>query len=1505
MAKNTPVPNPDSSTSLVPIVAIGASAGGQEAVVELLQNLSPTTGLAYVYIQHLDPMQDSRLADILSRATAMQVHEAEHLMRIEPNQFYIIPPDRDLEVLDGVLTLVPRTARSIIHMPIDQFFLSLAQRQKGGAIAIVLSGAASDGTLGLRAIKSTGGITFAQDETARFQSMPRSAIAEGVVDRVLSPAGIAHELERLSHQTSIFQQTILTESQEAESAEASIPEPAVGSDEDLKSIIQLLRRATGVDFSHYKVTTIRRRIIRRTLLYKLDSLGDYAEYLRQHPEEATLLYDDLLINVTNFFRDTETMDYIQKVLFPQLLRDKPVQEPIRIWVPACSTGQEAYSLAILLLEVLGERALSRPIQLFATDLSESAVAKARMGSYTRGEMMDVSPGRLQRFFTKVDDHYWINKSVRDLCVFAPHNLLKDPPFSRLDLISCRNLLIYLDSTLQRKAITTFHYALTPSGYLILGKSETVGSSAPLFSQLEKNYKVFSRKNDVDSRASFTMSPRQLDNDRGMYRPLGLSKSSEQTDNTVTNRTALPGPVSDLDKVVDNLLLSQYVPASVVVNQDLEILQFRGSTGLFLEPSPGKASLNLIKMARPSLVFELRNVIHKAQKLGASVRKSGLEVKLKTTTHYVAIEAIPLDTATEERLFLVIFDEIEPPVVPVTRSADARNRRIKELETELANLREDMRSIIEEQEASNEELQSANEEIISSNEELQSINEELETSKEEIESTNEELLTINQELQVRNDQLSESYQFAEDIFGTIREATLVLDTDLRVKSANPAFYKLFKLNDEDTERRLIYELGNRQWDIPELRLMLTDIITSDVQFLGFELTYRSVETGEKILSLNARRVVRQQESILLAIEDITEHRRAQRLLAEREAWFHQIADNAPTLIWVTDANGRITFLNKVWLAYTGRTMEDVMEQGLTLGMHPDDQPGYRQQYDTSIRERAAFSSEYRLRRHDGNYHWMLENAQPIFSRDDTFAGYIGSSVDIQLQKEATLEMEEMSRRIQERTLELEQISARLSQAQIIARIGSFERNFATGTLLVSDEMYHLFGYEPGSITFTVELVDQQTHPDDRDAINVRIEAAKQDCQPFTYVRRIYRPDGQLRYLYNQHEVSCDEAGNPLGFIGIAQDITDRIEVELQLQQTAQNLQAVLNSSPASIGFFKAVRDEEETIIDFRLMVCNQEFAQVFGQPIQQLIGQLVSQLSTKLWQEHTVETICHVLETGEPFGEERYDSSTDLWMNRTLTKYGDDVLLTSLDVTALKTAEQQQEYLLNELEKSNEDLQILTQLRQHIQERSELLRSTSHDLRGNFGIIQGAATLLDMAKSDEERAQMLDMLQRNLRQATQMLTELLDVARLEAGQEERQITSFDVAELLAGLVESAQPLASERGLWLRSEGSKSLIVEGDNVKIHRIAQNLLLNALKYTKTGGVTVRWETLATDRWQLLIADTGPGLPQNKGKGQGEGIGLLITKQLCDLLDCHMDIDSQPGVGTHFRLSFPQHYPA
>jgi len=991
----------------VPVVAIGGSAGGMEAFTELLEHLSPETGMSYVYIQHLDPVYESQLAAILAKHTQMPVFEAEHFMRIEPNMVYVIPPNKNIEIVDGVLTLAPRQDHSILNLPIDRFFISLAERQKEGAIAVVLSGNASDGTQGLKAIKMAGGITFAQDASAKFHSMPKSAIAEGVVDLVLSPSKIAGELERLGKQTPIIQE-VMTRTDDSE-----VP---ADQDEEMRGIIQLIKKSTGTDFSHYKINTIRRRMIRRMLLHQLETLEDYAKYMRQHTAEVSLLYNDLLINVTSFFRDAETTDYLQQTVLPRILHLKENGDPIRIWIPACSTGEEVYSIAILIMEVLGEQASNTAIQIFATDLSEAAIAKARLGIYSQQDVLSVGPKRLQRFFTKVDHHYRIVKQIRDLCVFAPHNVFRDPPFSRIDVISCCNLLIYLDATLQKKIIATFHYALNTNGYLILGRSETIGNSTQLFSQIDKKYKLYARRNDSVSRLGFEMVPLLRATERPGPPPLQKIPVKENTIGTI-----------DLEEVVNNVLLHQYTPASVVINQGLEIMQFRGATSVFLEPASGKASLNLLKMARPGLAFELRNAVRKCIKSGQTVQRSGLEIKIRDKIQLVGFEVLALNSISEDPLFLVILREEAAAYSASQYPAQSKNRRVKELEEELITVREDMRSIIEEQETSNEELQSANEEIVSSNEELQSINEELETSKEEIESSNEELMTINQELQSRNTELAEANDYAETIFNTIQEAVLTLDKDLRIRSVNNAFIDTFNVQIEDTQGRLLYELGNRQWDIPELRLMLEEVMTKNAPFKGYEITHTFPLIGEKVMLLSSRKIMRsdhRQQLVLLAIEDITERRQAEQLIAEREMWFRQMSDNAPVMIWVASPDKRRTFFNRTWLEFTGRTLEQEIGNGWLEGVHPDDRMRCLEAYTSNLDVRQAYQIEYRLRRHDGDYRWTLGVDKPSYSPSGEFTGYIGTCTDIHAQKVLN---EELDKHVKERTRELLEVNTQLERS----------------------------------------------------------------------------------------------------------------------------------------------------------------------------------------------------------------------------------------------------------------------------------------------------------------------------------------------------------------------------------------------------------------------------------------------------------------------------------------------
>ncbi|MES2138529.1 MAG: CheR family methyltransferase [Bacteroidota bacterium] len=849
-----------------PIVAIGASAGGLESVTQLLQNLPSKTGMSFIYMQHLSPDYKSVLVDLLSRVTQMKVIEATNSMLIDPNTVYVIPAGKEMIVSAGYIKLSPRKKDRSSFLSIDSFFSSLAEQHKEQVIGIVLSGSATDGTIGLKAIKHEGGLTFAQDNSAKFNSMPKSAIAAGVVDFVLSPKEIARKLVNLS-KFGFVKHRIFGKGKEDEIDNENV---------DLKRIIRLLREGVGVDFTHYKMNTIKRRILRRLVLNKKKTLKAYATFLSKNSQELDTLYQDLLINVTNFFRDVEAHLYLKASVFPKLLKSKAADEMLRIWVAACSTGEEAYSMAMTILEIQGNKSNNKGVQIFATDLSEPAINKARIGEYTKQELEAVSPERLKRFYTKSDGGYRIAKSVRDMCIFAPHNILSDPPFSRVDFISCRNLLIYLESAAQKKVISMFHYALNDGGYLMLGESETIGTLGHLFANVNKKFKIYARKKSTgirvlpDTILGFrrTISPKKI---------VSLHSEKHVSTNSI-----------DLDKTIDSILLSTYVPPSVIINYDMDILQFRGATSLYLQHSAGKASLNILKLIRPEIAFELRTAIHNAIKTKKRVQKSGIEIKIDSSLKTIRLEVVPLSINWDEPLLLILFNDQEKIEVGESITKGSRNnslqkdRKIKKLEDELMAMRNDLRSITEEQESANQELQSANEEIASSNEEFQSVNEELETSKEEIESTNEELITTNQELQMRNELLTESYNYSEAILVTIHEPMIILDKNVRVKSANKSFYDKFHLKEDTTEGVPLYELGNRQLNIPRLRKLIEDVYSKGKGFEDFEVKLKFPGAGEKIMLLNAKRIVQSSHNehlILLAFHDITE--RTLYLIKERE------------------------------------------------------------------------------------------------------------------------------------------------------------------------------------------------------------------------------------------------------------------------------------------------------------------------------------------------------------------------------------------------------------------------------------------------------------------------------------------------------------------------------------------------------------------------------------------------------------------------------------------------
>lgn len=977
------------STNQFPVVGIGASAGGLDAFKKLLTAIPENSGMAYVLVQHLDPSHESLLQELLQKVTKIPVMEITDAIKVEPDHIYIIPSNKMMIANDGVLELSPRPGKSKNslprqfgerNLPIDLFFTSLAEVHQSHAIGVVLSGTASDGTLGLKAIKEHGGVTFAQDEaSAAYDGMPHSAVEAGVVDFILPPEKIPKKILEMVHIINGNGEQNLN----------------LQAEDVFKQILTLLRIRKGTDFTYYKQTTIRRRILRRMAIHKAVEPVTYLKYLRENKSEQDILYLDLLIPVTDFFRDTKIFKNLCDTVFPKIVKNKTSGEMIRVWVAGCSTGEEVYSIAMCFHELLSDRFSTncfQRIQIFATDISEPAIAKARAGYYSKTEVKNLKPNQLKDYFTKHNGGYQANKSIRNMCVFAVHNFLKDPPFGKMDLISCRNVLIYMEPYLQKKALTTFHYALNEKGLLLLGKSETTGGVPELFASINKTDKLFSRKN----------VPSHFIN--------SVSRPSEQTFSIKNIDLKSESIKTDFQKTADDIMLRKYTPPGVVVNEAMDIVHFRGNTGNYLQQSPGKPSHNLLKMSKDGLAFELRNIIHKAKKEKAPVRKDNIPLQLNDQLQYISIEAMPLPDTIEPH-YLVLFHERHSANMDLNAGNkktkkgkiknDEKDLRVQQLEKELAQSREDMRSITEDQEASNEELQSANEELLSGSEELQSLNEEMETSKEELQSTNEELTVVNQEIISLNEQVTAAKDYAEAIVAAVQEPLLVLDKKLQVKSANNAFYKTFQVNEKDTEEKLIYQLGNKQWDIPELRVLLDDILLHKIMFEDFEVKQNFPNIGDRIMRLNAREMTRDKEDerlILLAIEDITERKKAEEILNKSGEHFRNLVNELPSAVYSCDTKGYITFYNEAASKLWGRkpiigkdrwngAFKLYTKDGLPLEF--ENSPMAK----TIKESRKIINEEIIIERADGSRSTLLTNPQPEFGINGEIIGAITMLFDI--------------------------------------------------------------------------------------------------------------------------------------------------------------------------------------------------------------------------------------------------------------------------------------------------------------------------------------------------------------------------------------------------------------------------------------------------------------------------------------------------------------------------------
>ena len=745
-----------------PIIAVGGSAGSIKAFEEFVRELPSDIGMAIVFIQHLDPNYPSDLVRIISKETKLEVVSAKDGEDISPNHIYIMPPNKELTLYGYTMQLGPRDKSKTPFLPIDSFLISLARTGHQNMIAVILSGLGSDGCLGVKEIGSVGGLVFAQSaESAENFSMPSEAIETGYVDFVLTPQQIAEEIINIKKYPLLSQSEIQQDNEGIN---------------ELEKVFFMIKKHMNIDFTNYKKSTIKRRIQRRMIILKKETIQDYIEHLLVKTDEVELLCQDLLIGVTRFFRDQEVFEVLKEKVYPKIIEENIANNPIRIWVPACSTGEEAYSIAMSFIEFLGERIASTQIQIFATDVSEKFILNARTGHYPKNIEKDVSKERLNRFFIETDQGYQVSKFVREMCVFAIQNVITDPPFSRMDLISCRNLLIYFDSTLQRKVFISFHYSLNPRGFLLLGSSETIGSSGDFFKTVDKKYKFYSKKKLNKNIVSI---PFVTHKEREKIRKDTILKTSTLIDEKQVIRHA------------NQILLDMFCPVSVIVEDDFNILQIRGDATYFLSPPAGASSYNLMKMAKEELRSPLRLILEQASLEQRAISRDDIRLKFANLIFKVELKVYPFSiSAYEKKYFIVTFTQFELPAVKVRdlENIDSeandlikeKDKEIIRLEQQLNETREHLKIVINEHDRKNDELKSLNEEVLSSNEELQSTNEDLQTSKEEVQSSNEELNTLNDELQIRNQELVQVLDDLNNFISAIQIPVVFINLDLNIR-----------------------------------------------------------------------------------------------------------------------------------------------------------------------------------------------------------------------------------------------------------------------------------------------------------------------------------------------------------------------------------------------------------------------------------------------------------------------------------------------------------------------------------------------------------------------------------------------------------------------------------------------------------------------------------------------------------------------------------------------------
>lgn len=1445
--KNSPASDKDPEML---IVGIGASAGGIPALKKFFEQVPADSGMAFVVILHLSPDHDSQLAAVLQISAKMPVTQVTEKVPLKPDHVYVISPGRHFLMEDGILAALPTVQMEERRAPVDIFFRTLAECCGERAVCVVLSGTGANGSMGLRRVKERGGAVFVQDPNeAEFNEMPVHSIQTGLVDNILPVAEIPAKIMQYKRNLSLAGKT------------QGRPPAAEDEEEALQDVLTQLKVRTGHDFVNYKRATLLRRIERRVYIHNQADLADYASFLQDHPDETGALLKDLLISVTNFFRDPTAFDSIRENVIPVLLRKKNADQRVRVWVAGCATGEEAYSMAILFAEQTRGLAETPRVQIFATDIDGNAIMKARDGYYTLNDAADVSPERLENFFVKEGNGYRIRREIREMVMFANHNFLKDPPFSRLDMISCRNVLIYLNQAGQNRALDSFHFALNPGGFLFLGTSESPDSTGNLFDTFNREQHVF-RGKEAPMRRSYPLQENTLSFTFGA---IPMSAPLPAPENLLPETTSL-------DQVHRQLLEDQ-APPSVLVNEQFEIMRLSVNAGRYLQLPAGDISRNLLKLIRPELRLDLRAALYKAIQLKEPVETGPLTVRIEEKAEAISVMVRPLVHGEHgpKGFILVLFLQSEPikDQKEVVRVPDGLASQ--QLEEELISMTSQLQLANEQHRIHSEQMNASNEELQAVNEELRSAAEELETSREELQSINEELRAVNQEMNIKIEEIGLSKNNLQNLINSAEVGTIFLDRAFRISLFTPSVRGIFNLIPGDHGRplsdithKLKYNelLDDAESVLDKLHVIEREVLTTDGRtFMMRVLPYRTID--DKI------------NGVVLTFFDISERKR----IEEDKLLLAAVVESSEDSVVTVNLEGLITSWNKAAEKLYAYAAADALGKPLTILTLPEDLKNFTRSIDTIRQDqRVGIYDTVRLRK-DGENIDLEIVLSPIRNANNTVVGVSSIARDVSIRKQAEARFAE-TRQSLDITLDA-------------ARMGIWSVDFFNKTATTDFRHDRLFGYPEPVTEWDHEILRSRIVGSDRENYDMgyakAFETGVVDLQ-----FRITWPDGSVHWLHQLGRVIYNEQGQPLLMTGITLDVTERRQIEEGVAISEERSRIALQS--AGMGAWDwNIDDNKVTWNEQHYMVLGlgpdlSEKPPVFF--LQYVHPEDLAQVTKELEKAVEEENVFH-----SEFRVIRADGGEVRWMTgygRMVSKqntHSRHMVGVIYDITHRKMLEQQ---------------------------KDEFISIASHELKTPVTSIKAYAQLLKrMFEEDREpeKAELLRKMDMQVDRLMKLIRTLLDNTKIFEGQMPLDLAEFDLNVLITERLEDLKYLSGQHEL--RFSPSDRIAITADRERIGEVITNLVSNAIKYSPYGG-EVRLEcAIVPEGVKVTVADEGIGIPEELQKKvfsrffrgsysknltiPGLGLGLYIVAGIIHRHHGSIDVKSEPGKGSVFYFILPR----